>query len=136
MKTSEIPPLKKRIMIVDDEADVALAFKLSLTNSGYLVDVFTDPEEAVEKFSPRTYDLVLLDIRMPKKNGFEVYRDLKKVDKDARICFLTAFDIYESEFSKLFPELDVRYFLRKPISTKDLKERIEQMTSGQKSQAK
>ena len=118
-------------MIVDDEADVALAFKLSLTNGGYLVDVYTYPEEAVSRFSPRKYDLVLLDIRMPKMNGFEVYRELKKLDKDTNICFLTAFDIYESEFSKLFPELDVRYFLKKPISTKELKERIEQMTTGQ-----
>ena len=126
----------KNLMIVDDEADVALAFKLSLTNGGYLVDVYTDPEEAVSRFSPRKYDLVLLDIRMPKMNGFEVYRELKKVDRDTNICFLTAFDIYESEFSKLFPELDVRYFLKKPISTKELKEKIEQMTTGQSVRAK
>jgi two-component system, OmpR family, response regulator ChvI len=121
--------LKKRLMIVDDEEDVALAFKLTLTNNGYAVDVYTDPVEAISNFASGKYDLVLLDIKMPKKNGFEVYRELKKIDKNVKICFLTAFEVYRNEFDKLFPELDVRYFLRKPISTAELKEKIEQMTS-------
>jgi two-component system, OmpR family, response regulator ChvI len=120
--------LRKRLLIVDDEIDVASAFKLSLTSNGYDVDVCTDADEAISTFSPGKYDLVLLDIRMPKKNGFEVYREIKKKDKDAKVCFLTAFEIYKSEFDKLFPELDVRYFLRKPISTAELKKKIEEMT--------
>jgi two-component system, OmpR family, response regulator ChvI len=120
--------VKKRLLIVDDDVEVASAFKLVLTKNGYDADMFTDPVEAVSKFTPGRYDLVLLDIRMPRKNGFEVYRAMRKVDKRVKICFLTAFEVYKAEFEKLFPELDVSYFLRKPISASELKKKIDEMT--------
>jgi DNA-binding response OmpR family regulator len=120
-------PVTKRIMILDDEPDVVEALKLGMTRNGYTVDAYTDPLKAVEDFEEGKYDLVLLDIRMPHKNGFDVYRELRKVDKNVKVCFLTAFEVYKNEFSKLFPDLDVQYFLRKPISLSELKKRIDEM---------
>ena len=67
---------KKRISLVDDEHDIALAFKISLENNGFTVDAFNDPEEALSNFKAGLYDLLLIDIKMPKMNGFELYREI------------------------------------------------------------
>jgi len=48
----------------------------------------------LSKFKPDTYDLVLLDIRMPNSNGFELYREMRKIDESVKVCFITAFEIY------------------------------------------
>ena len=66
------------------------------------------------------YNVIILDIRMPKMNGFELFRALAKMDKGAKFCFLTAFEVYKDEFHTLFPDLDIKCFLRKPISISDL----------------
>jgi response regulator RpfG family c-di-GMP phosphodiesterase len=63
---------------------------------------------------------MILDIRMPKINGFELYRELKKIDVGVKVCFLTAFEIYYEEFRKMFPTIDVRAFIRKPVSISSL----------------
>ncbi|MEM3095120.1 MAG: response regulator, partial [Nitrososphaera sp.] len=60
------------------------------------------------------------DIRMPKINGFDLYRELKKRDGNVKVCFLTAFEIYYEEFRKMFPTIDVRAFIRKPVSISNL----------------
>ncbi|HEU5220509.1 MAG TPA: response regulator, partial [Candidatus Nitrosotalea sp.] len=62
-----------------------------------------------------------IDIRMPKMNGFELYREIKKKnDSKAKICFFTAFEVYYDEFRKMFPSLEVKCFIRKPITISDL----------------
>jgi len=62
----------KRILIVDDEPDIALAFKIGLEDNGFIVDVFNDAQEALINFRKGKYDL-LLDIKMPKLNGIECF---------------------------------------------------------------
>ncbi|MGI0024145.1 MAG: response regulator, partial [Nitrososphaera sp.] len=66
------------------------------------------------------YDLMIIDIRMPKLNGFDLYRELKKKDGSVRVCFLTAFEIYYEEFRKLFPSIEVRAFVTKPVTISSL----------------
>ncbi len=63
---------------------------------------------------------MIIDIRMPKLNGFDLYRELKKKDGSVKVCFLTAFEIYYEEFRKLFPTIDVRAFIRKPVGISSL----------------
>jgi two-component system catabolic regulation response regulator CreB/two-component system response regulator ChvI len=63
------------------------------TNHGISVDTYNDPVEAISEFRAGVYDLVILDIRMPKMNGFHVYKELKKIDEDMMVCFLTAFEV-------------------------------------------
>jgi CheY-like chemotaxis protein len=78
-------------MAVDDEKDVVFCLSKVLQETGlFSVDGFTDSQHALFSFKPGKYDLVILDIRMPKMDGFELYEKLKNVDKDIDICFLTA----------------------------------------------
>lgn len=60
--------------------------------------------------------MMIIDIRMPKLNGFDLYRELRKKDGNVKVIFLTAFEIYYDEFRKLFPTIDVRSFVKKPVS--------------------
>jgi DNA-binding response OmpR family regulator len=110
----------KRIAIVDDEPDITTVLKRGLEHHGFAVDVFNDPQAALASFTPGHYDLMIIDIRMPKLNGFDLYRELKKRDAAVKVCFLTAFEIYYEEFKKMFPTIDVRAFVRKPVSIASL----------------
>ena len=110
----------KRILVVDDEPDISSSIKRGLERNGFQVDAYTDPEKALAEFKPGAYDLLLVDIRMPKLNGFELYREFKKKNDNSKICFFTAFEVYYEEFKKVFPTLDVKCFIRKPITISDL----------------
>ena len=115
----------KRILIVDDEKDITDTFKKALEQQeGFDVITYNDPEQALSKFKENWFDLLLLDIRMPKMSGFELYRRLNKIDSKPKVCFITAFDIYYDEFKRVFPSLEVKCFLRKPISISDLVEQV------------
>jgi two-component system, OmpR family, response regulator ChvI len=109
-----------KLFLVDDEPDITKAVKLGLEMKGFQVDAYNDPLEALQNFKPGMYDLALLDIRMPKLNGFELYRELLKVDDRIRVRFFTAFEEYRTEFKKAFPELDQSRFIRKPASLSNL----------------
>jgi two-component system catabolic regulation response regulator CreB/two-component system response regulator ChvI len=84
---------EKRILIVDDEPDVNLALRIVLEDNNFIVDSFNDPLRALENFKADMYDLAILDIKMPKKDGFEVYKEILKIDNRVKVCFLTAGDI-------------------------------------------
>jgi DNA-binding response OmpR family regulator len=109
-----------KILVVDDEPDITTSLKMGLERHGFQVDAYNDPRKALEDFKPGKYDIVFLDIRMPEINGFELYRKLRKRDENVAISFLTAFDVYQSEFKKLFPDMRVDSFLRKPIGINEL----------------
>lgn len=110
----------RRIAVVDDEIDITTVLKKGLEQHGFSVDTFNDPQAALASFRPGHYDLMIIDIRMPKINGFNLYRELRKRDAKVRVCFLTAFEIYYEEFRKMFPTIDVRAFVRKPIGIQSL----------------
>lgn len=114
----------RKIAIVDDEPDITAVLKKGLEQNGFAVEAFNDPRLALSGFKPGYYDLVIIDIRMPNINGFDLYRELKKRDGDVRVCFLTAFEIYYEEFRKMFPNIDVRAFVRKPVSIAGLVKQI------------
>src|ERR671939_782411 len=115
---------KKRILLVDDEYDIALAFKISLENNGFTVDAFNDPEEALSNFKAGLFDLLLIDVKMPKMNGFELYREIEKIDNKAKVCFITAFEVYYKSLRELFPTMRIDCYIKKPITTDDLVQRI------------
>ena len=111
----------KKILVIDDEPDITSSVKNGLERKGFEVHTQNDPVKALEDFKPDVYDLMLIDIRMPKMNGFELYREIKKKnDSKAKICFFTAFEVYYDEFRKMFPSLEVKCFIRKPITISDL----------------
>ena len=114
----------KRIAVVDDEPDITNVLKKGLEHHGFTVDTFNDPQAALASFQPMYYDLMIIDIRMPRINGFDLYRQLKKRDTGVKVCFLTAFQIYYEEFRKMFPTIDVRAFIRKPVHISSLVNQI------------
>ena len=110
-----------RILIVDDENDIARLFAVGLERNGFIVDVFNDPLSALSNYKAGLYDLLLLDIRMPNMNGFELYQKVKSIDYEAKVCFITAYEESLNDFKKLFPSLEqVDCFLRKPIEMQNL----------------
>ena len=80
----------KRILIIDDDVDINNLFKLYLEDYGYIIDAFTDPIDALYSFKKNTYDLVLLDLKMPKMNGILLYEKLHSIDPDLVFRFITA----------------------------------------------
>ena len=112
---------KKKIMLVDDEPDITFGLRIGLEDNGFKVDAFNDPRLALSNFRPGSYDILLLDIRMPKMDGFELCQEIKKIDNKVKVCFMTAFDeLYLEQFKKRFPMMDAGCFIRKPISIYDL----------------
>jgi two-component system, OmpR family, response regulator ChvI len=113
-----------RILVVDDEADIRTILTRGLEAEGFSVESSGSPRAVLKTFKPGTYDLLLLDIRMPEMSGFELFREIRKLDANVRVCFITAFEIYFDEFKKVFPKIHVSCFIRKPVTVKQLAEAV------------
>ena len=119
---------RKRIMVVDDESDLTLFYKMSLHYYGFEVETFNESKTALSSFKPDYYDLVILDIKMPDMDGFELYREIKERDPNAKACFLTASELYYKEFrTKEYSALDKELFIRKPIGNEELIKEIKRL---------
>jgi DNA-binding response OmpR family regulator len=117
----------KSVLIVDDEPDVNLTLKITLEESGFQVDTFDDPILALNTFKKGVYDLLVLDIKMPKMHGFELYREIRRIDNEVKICFLTAGEMYYGVYDDIFDE---NQFIRKPIENKELVNRVNEMINS------
>ena len=125
--------MNKRVLIVDDEPDVNLAVKIVLEENGFEVNTFTDPFLALENFRKEAgmYDLLMLDIKMPDINGFELYKQIKKIDDKVKVCFLTAGEMDYTQFEKeLSPVLDKNCYIQKPIETETLIKRLNRIIAS------
>jgi DNA-binding response OmpR family regulator len=113
---------KKKILVVDNELDMTTMLKMALEPNGFAVDTFNDPVLALEQFKPNLYDLVILDVMMPKINGFDLYNQLKKIDDDIKVCFLTASsETYREQLKKEeHCELNKDLFLEMPLPIKEI----------------
>jgi DNA-binding response OmpR family regulator len=121
-----------KILLVDDEADLIMTFKAILQDAGFIVNTYEDPLIALSMFKPHFYDLVILDIKMAKMNGFELYSEMLKKDNQVKVCFVTAGEMYYNETGKddeeeHYCKLDTQRFIQKPISNTDLVKRIEKI---------
>jgi|SRR5215831_4754464 len=116
---------KKRILLVDDEPDITFALSIGLEDNGFVVNAFNDPLLALQSFRDKkekeSFALALVDIKMPKMNGFELYNEIRKIDVKVPICFITAFDIEKQ---------DVECLIRKPIVIGDLVQRVRAKIQG------
>jgi DNA-binding response OmpR family regulator len=121
---------KRRLLLVDDEQDITSILCSVLEESGFEVVSFNEPLLALRHFKPRYYELVILDIRMPDMNGFELYRQIRRKDKRVKVCFLTAiseFEEYEQYKQEAYPRLGERYFIAKPVPNDELIRKINEM---------
>lgn len=126
LPSSKIAVKKGRILIVDDDSDITSSFSLCLEDTGlFEVVTYNDSVKALSNFKADSYDLVLLEIKMPKLNGFELCEKMKRVDSKVKVCFISAFDIDSAELRDAVPSWGVECFIPKPILVKDLIKRIE-----------
>ena len=112
----------KNILLIDDESDIIFTYKSMLNEEGYNVDTFTDPRQALRHFArqdPLHYKLILLDVRMPDVNGFQIYYKFKAMNPNVKIIFVTALDIMGEEISSMLPNFSAEHDLIKKPVTKD-----------------
>ena len=120
--TSSLDQYKGRILVVDDDVDITHSFSLALQKDGFIVDAFNDPMIALGDFKADLYDLVLLDIKLPKMDGFELYDKIREIDKRVKVCFISG---YQMNYLALREQgLAIDCFISKPIKIEDLLRRI------------
>ena len=119
--------------MVDDEPDITRLVRTVLeSNSEFLVDSYTDPTLALSNFKPGLYDLLLLDIKMPKMNGFDLCQKMKEIDSNVKMCFLTASELFYEEYRRLdaYPRLDKAYFIQKPFRSEELIRQLKEILNS------
>ncbi|HKG72538.1 MAG TPA: response regulator [Nitrososphaeraceae archaeon] len=124
--TNNDKPLGK-LLVVDDDPDTILALKIGLTDYGFLVDAFTNPEEALQKFksNPKNYSLVMSDSGMPALSGIQLAKKVKEINPNVKVLLLTGFGLRGMEFSTASASTGVvDGFVQKPIATTKLTDKI------------
>ena len=118
-------PLAK-LLVVDDDSDIVQVLKMGLLKNGFLVEAFTNPDEALQSFqsNSESYCLMLSDIRMPGLSGMQLARKVKEINSGVKVVLMTSFEIRDREFSTVFPSTHVDGFVQKPIGIKDLTNKI------------
>ena len=118
----------RKILLVDDEPDVIYTIKNILEDNRFQVDTFNDPINALKSYRNNFYDLVILDIKMPKMDGFELYIKIREKDPKFKICFLPASEMYYEKFRKARSEIGKIIgedcFIQKPIKNEDLVKKL------------
>ncbi len=116
--------MTKKILLVDDEPDITYTLKKIIEDNGFNADSFNDPILALNYYKVDFYDLVILDIKMPTMDGFELYLKIREKDPKVKICFLTVIATFNEEFRKirlaLGKTINEDYFIQKPVEMEDL----------------
>ena len=107
---------KHRILCIDDEPNITKVLKIGLEKSGYIVDAYNHPKEALSSFRKNAYDLLLIDIRLPEINGIDLCNELLKIDRNVKVCFMTAYELQKAEVKKRVPALETECIINKPVS--------------------
>jgi DNA-binding response OmpR family regulator len=124
--------LWKRILIVDDDTDLTMTFRAVIEDSNNDVDVnkrievytSNDPVASLSEFKPNFYDLLLVDINMPRMNGFELCEKILAIDINVRVCFMSNGEINREALREIYPTRQEGCFIRKPVGIDYLLERI------------
>ena len=115
--------MSSRILVVEDDLQIQDLIVEFLLSQDYIVDTANDGVEGYEKFKEEKYDLVILDIMMPRLDGYSLCKMIKKVDKQVGIIFLTALGDEESEIKGF--DMEVDDYISKPFSFKVFIKRVE-----------
>jgi two-component SAPR family response regulator len=122
----------KRILIVDDDADVTITFKAGIeqinnnNDANKRIKVYTSncPVVALSEFKPNFYDLLLVDINLPHMNGFELSEKILAIDINVKICFMSSGEINREALREIYPAISLGCFIRKPVTIDYLVKRI------------
>lgn len=129
-----LSPFAKRVLIVDDDTDITFTFKkgLEAENSNknnktfFKVYTYNNPLEALSQFKPDFYDLLLVDINMPKMNGFEFSTQILELDVNVRVCFMSSGLINQEALREQYPTLSIGCFIKKPVTIEYLVRRVKE----------
>jgi DNA-binding response OmpR family regulator len=124
--TVEEKRLPKVVLIVDDDPDMTSVFSMGLQDEGFEVYTFNDPLEVLSQFIPNFYDLLLVDINMPKMNGIDLSRRLLELDSNVKICFITAGEANIEVLRELYPTRGIGCFIKKPVTIDELVRRVKE----------
>ena len=132
LQKEKISPSFKRIMIVDDDPDITLTFKKGLeeenetSGNKVALQVFTynSPLLALTEFKINFYDLLLIDVNMPKMNGFEFSEKILELDLNVRICYISAGEMNIEALREQYKSLSIGCFITKPVTVEDLVRRV------------
>jgi len=114
---------EEKILLVEDDPGLGFVIQDTLRDNGYTVHLCRDGKEGLKQFHANQYDLCLLDVMMPKKDGFELARDIRKITEEVPIIFLTAKSMVEDKVEGFKSEADD--YVIKPFSNEELLLRIE-----------
>jgi DNA-binding NtrC family response regulator len=130
-------PLAK-LLIVDDDSDIVQVLKMGLLKKGFSVEAFTNPKEALQSFKSdaESYCLVLSDMRMPALSGIQLSKKVKEVNPNVKVVLMTAFEIRDIEFSKVFPSTQIDGFVQKPIGINELTDKILRLIGDERNRKK
>ena len=128
----KLSPFTKRILIVDDDPDITFTFKkafdeanrISGNKISFHVNTYNDPLVALSEFKPDFYDLLLVDINMPKMNGFDFCVNVFEVDVNPTVCFMSSEFINQEALREQYPSLSIGCFIRKPVTIENLVKRV------------
>ncbi len=119
------------ILLVEDDENLGFVIKDNLEDEGYLVNLAKDGEEGFRLFHSQTYDLCLLDVMLPLKDGFSLAQDIRKANQDVPIIFLTARSLDEDKIKGFQSGADD--YITKPFSVNELSYRIKAVLKRTKS---
>ena len=111
-----------KVLIVEDERKLLRLLKEGLDLLGYVTDVARDGEEALDLAYVECYDIIILDINLPKKDGFEVLRDIRQFNKEVNIIMLTARSDIDDRVKGL--DYGANDYMTKPFDLKELDARM------------
>ena len=117
-------------MIIDDDKDITNLFSIFLEYNGYIVDAYNNPVEGFNNFGKNSYDLIILDLKMPIMDGMTLYHKIKQIDIKVIICFTTADKNYIQQLQKGIIDIE-QIVLYKQVLLKDLKNKIDWLLSRQ-----
>lgn len=124
LNTIEEKKLSKVVLIVDDDPDMTSIFSLGLQDEGFEVYTFNDSLEVLSHFRSNFYDLMLIDINMPRMNGIDLSKQLLELDLNVKLCFITAGEANIEVLKEIYPTRDIGCFIRKPVTIDQLVKRV------------
>jgi len=109
-------PHRKKIMVVEEERNMAISIKLALESNGFPVEMFTDPILALKEFKKNAhgYSLIILDLKMIRMSAFEFMRETKVKNPELKVLLITTFEIKPLEFSRVLPSVKIEGLIEKP----------------------
>jgi DNA-binding response OmpR family regulator len=127
-----LSPFTKRILIVDDDPDITYTFKKAFeeanriggNKTSFHVNAYNDPLVALSEFKHDFYDLLLIDINMPKMNGFDFCVKIFEVDLNPKVCFMSSGLINQEALQEQYPSLSIGCFIRKPVTMENLVRKV------------